>query len=152
MDLGTSPLKAVWVGGDQINGLDSPLSYHRESNVPFPKCEMPSETLARIKARQDSLSRMQGVPLGLKPLQHRRWEAAANESSRLTSAVISAQVWPRIPSSQDANCSVPKPLPELGVNYSSIIEKFFIFASQWRIWLPGGWGQLSRYVRPVRPS
>ena len=33
---------------------------------------MPSETLARIKARQDSLSRMQGVPLGLKPLQQRR--------------------------------------------------------------------------------
>ena len=152
MDLGTSPLKAVWVGGDQINGLDSPLSYHRESNVPFPKCEMPSETLARIKARQDSLSRMQGVPLGLKPLQHRRWEAAGDESSRLTSAVISAQVWPRIPFSQDANCSVPKPLPELGVNLRCSYWEVFISVSQWRIWLPGGWGQLSRYVRPVRPS
>ena len=34
----------------------------------FYKCEMPCEALARIKARQDSLSRMQGVPLGLKPI------------------------------------------------------------------------------------
>lgn len=35
IDLGFSPLKAVWVGGDQINGPDSPLSYPRESNEPF---------------------------------------------------------------------------------------------------------------------
>ena len=45
----------------------------------FYKCEMPSEALARIKARQDSLSRMHGVPLGLKPFcSLRLWEREQN--------------------------------------------------------------------------
>ena len=54
-------------GGDdyvQEEGIEFKISWERYE---FYKCEMPSETLARIKARQDSLSRMQGVPLGLKP-------------------------------------------------------------------------------------
>ena len=54
-------------GGDdyvQEEEIEFKISWERYE---FYKCEMPSETLARIKARQDSLSRMQGVPLGLKP-------------------------------------------------------------------------------------
>ena len=50
----------------QEEGLAFKISWERYE---FYKCEMPQETLARLKARQVSLSRMQGVPLGLQGLR-----------------------------------------------------------------------------------
>jgi len=61
----------------------------------FYKCEMPSETLARIKARQDSLSRMQGVPLGLKPFCPLRNPSLAEESTLSRTKLLSAEAFAR---------------------------------------------------------
>jgi len=83
-------------GGDdyvQEEEIEFKISWERYE---FYKCEMPSETLARIKARQDSLSRMQGVPLGLKPFCSLRNPSLTEEPALSRNKLLSAEAFARI--------------------------------------------------------
>ena len=52
------------------------------SDISLYQCEMPAEKIKRLKAKQDSLSRLKDLPLGVKslyPTINTRWEILVNK-------------------------------------------------------------------------